>query len=57
MIGFLGEYEVTLDAKGRFLIPAAFKKQLADDSASQFASQRLSTTHAAHASCEYELPF
>lgn len=28
MIGFLGEYEVTLDAKGRFLLPAGFKKQL-----------------------------
>lgn len=31
MIGFLGEYEVTLDAKGRFLLPAGFKKQLADE--------------------------
>lgn len=29
MIGFLGEYEATLDAKGRFLLPAGFKKQLA----------------------------
>lgn len=28
MIGFLGEYESTLDAKGRFLLPAGFKKQL-----------------------------
>lgn len=28
MIGFLGEYEATLDAKGRFLLPAGFKKQL-----------------------------
>jgi MraZ protein len=25
---FLGEYEATLDAKGRFLLPAGFKKQL-----------------------------
>ena len=33
MIGFLGEYEVTIDAKGRFLLPAGFKKQLADDAA------------------------
>ncbi|MFT4022309.1 MAG: division/cell wall cluster transcriptional repressor MraZ [Flavihumibacter sp.] len=28
MKGFLGEYEVTLDAKGRFLLPAGLKKQL-----------------------------
>lgn len=28
MVRFLGEYEVTLDAKGRFLLPAGFKKQL-----------------------------
>lgn len=28
MIGFLGEYEATLDAKGRFLIPGGLKKQL-----------------------------
>jgi MraZ protein len=40
MIGFLGEYEVTLDAKGRFLVPAAFKKQLTADSASQFVISR-----------------
>lgn len=30
MIGFLGEYEATVDAKGRFLLPAGFKKQLAE---------------------------
>jgi MraZ protein len=30
MIGFLGEYEATLDQKGRFLLPAGFKKQLPD---------------------------
>ena len=40
MIGFLGEYEVTLDAKGRFLLPAGFKKQLPEDSASQFVINR-----------------
>ena len=40
MIGFLGEYEVTLDAKGRFLVPAAFKKQLAADSANLFVINR-----------------
>jgi MraZ protein len=28
MANFLGEYEATLDAKGRFLLPAGFKKQL-----------------------------
>lgn len=28
MIGFLGEYESTIDAKGRFLLPSGFKKQL-----------------------------
>ena len=28
MIGFVGEYESTIDAKGRFLLPAGFKKQL-----------------------------
>lgn len=31
MAHFLGEYEATLDAKGRFLLPAGFKKQLPDD--------------------------
>ena len=40
MIGFLGEYEVTLDAKGRFLLPAGFKKQLAGDAATQFVINR-----------------
>src|SRR5580698_6053005 len=40
MIGFLGEYEVTLDAKGRLLLPAGFKKQLPEDSASQFVINR-----------------
>ena len=40
MIGFLGEYEVTMDAKGRFLLPAGFKKQLGEESASQFVVNR-----------------
>jgi MraZ protein len=40
MIGFLGEYEVTMDAKGRFLLPAAFKKQLAADASNQFVINR-----------------
>lgn len=28
MSGFIGEYEAKLDAKGRFLLPAGFKKQM-----------------------------
>ena len=40
MIGFLGEYEATLDAKGRFLLPAGFKKQLSEDAGSQFVISR-----------------
>ncbi len=40
MIGFLGEYEVTMDAKGRFLLPAGFKKQLPEDGHSQFVVNR-----------------
>ena len=40
MIGFLGEYEATLDAKGRFLLPAGIKKQLPQESAAQFVLNR-----------------
>lgn len=40
MISFLGEYESTIDAKGRFLLPAGFKKQLPKDDASQFVINR-----------------
>ena len=40
MIGFLGEYESTLDAKGRFLLPAGFKKQLPEDSSARFVITR-----------------
>ncbi len=39
MISFLGEYESTIDTKGRFLLPAAFKKQLGDVS-TQFVINR-----------------
>ena len=28
MIGFLGEYEATVDSKGRYLLPGGLKKQL-----------------------------
>jgi MraZ protein len=34
MNGFLGEYEVTLDAKGRFLLPAALKRQTGEEAGS-----------------------
>src|SRR6187549_451240 len=40
MIGFLGEYEATLDAKGRFLLPAGFKKQLPEEGAARFVINR-----------------
>src|SRR5258708_2967884 len=40
MLGFLGEYEVTVDAKGRFLLPVGFKKQLPAEGASQFVVSR-----------------
>jgi MraZ protein len=40
MIGFLGEFEATLDAKGRFLLPAGFKKQLPDEESSRFVINR-----------------
>jgi MraZ protein len=40
MIGFIGEYEATLDAKGRFLLPAGFKKQLNEGSAENFVVNR-----------------
>lgn len=39
MNGFLGEYEVTLDAKGRFLLPASLKKQTGEEG-SQFVINR-----------------
>jgi MraZ protein len=40
MIVFLGEYEVTLDAKGRFLLPVGIKKQLPEDAGEQFVIAR-----------------
>lgn len=40
MIGFLGEYEATLDVKGRFLLPAGFKKQLPEGDSGQFVINR-----------------
>ncbi len=40
MIGFIGEYEATLDAKGRFLLPSGFKKQLPEANADEFVINR-----------------
>ncbi len=40
MTGFIGEYESTLDAKGRFLLPAGFKKQLPDSATDSFVLNR-----------------
>lgn len=40
MIGFLGEYEATVDTKGRFLLPAAIKKRLPEGSPDQFVINR-----------------
>jgi MraZ protein len=40
MIGFLGEFEATLDLKGRFLLPAAFKKQLPEGDSLRFVINR-----------------
>jgi MraZ protein len=40
MTGFLGEYEATLDAKGRFLLPAGFKRQLPEEEISRFVINR-----------------
>ena len=31
MAGFLGEYEATIDAKGRFLLPGGLKKQMQEE--------------------------
>jgi len=40
MTGFLGEYEATVDPKGRFLLPAGFKKQLLAETGNQFVINR-----------------
>jgi len=40
MTGFLGEYEATLDAKGRFLLPAGLKKQVPETALNQFVINR-----------------
>src|SRR3954462_5013807 len=40
MIGFLGEYEATLDPKGRFLLPAGFKNPLPEEGGNVFVINR-----------------
>ena len=40
MTGFLGEYEVTIDAKGRFLLLAGFKKQVPEEWGNQYVISR-----------------
>jgi MraZ protein len=40
MTGFLGEFEATLDAKGRFLLPAGFKRQLPEEETTRFVINR-----------------
>jgi MraZ protein len=40
MIGFIGEYESTIDAKGRFLLPSGFKKQLPEQDSYLFVINR-----------------
>ena len=40
MTGFIGEYEATLDAKGRFLLPAGFKKQMPGNDVEPFILNR-----------------
>lgn len=40
MIGFLGEYEATVDPKGRFLLPAAIRKRLPEGSTQEFVINR-----------------
>lgn len=40
MIGFLGEYEATVDAKGRFLLPAAIRRKLPENNPGQFVINR-----------------
>jgi MraZ protein len=40
MTGFIGEFEATLDPKGRFLLPAGIKKQLQEGDNTQFVINR-----------------
>jgi MraZ protein len=38
--GFIGEFEATLDPKGRFLLPAGFKRQLPEGEITTFVINR-----------------
>jgi len=40
MTGFLGEFEATMDAKGRFLLPAGLKKQIPEEDGDLFVINR-----------------
>lgn len=40
MSNFLGEYEVAIDAKGRFLLPSGFRKQLPEGNEGRFVVNR-----------------
>jgi len=40
MVGFIGEYEATIDTKGRFLLPGGLKKQLPDQENTSFVINR-----------------
>ena len=40
MTSFLGEYEVAIDAKGRFLLPSGFRKQMAEGTGEQYVIKR-----------------
>ncbi|MFV0605181.1 MAG: division/cell wall cluster transcriptional repressor MraZ [Niabella sp.] len=40
MTGLIGEHEVSLDSKGRFLLPAGFKKQLVEGDDVRFVINR-----------------
>lgn len=40
MTSFLGEYEVAVDAKSRFLLPSGFRKQLAEGTGDRFVINR-----------------
>ncbi|MGN6213544.1 division/cell wall cluster transcriptional repressor MraZ [Parafilimonas sp.] len=39
MAGFLGEYEATIDAKGRFLLPGGLKKQMPEGTTTMVISR------------------
>lgn len=40
MTSFLGEFEATLDTKGRFLLPAGFKRQIPEGESTRFVINR-----------------